>query len=397
MGFLMVFIIMLCIPMVDAKITTLNDLTTVDLQALYNQYDFSENKLNGINDLNLQALYNQYNQYGFSENKFNDINDADLQALYKQYNISDNEVKFAKGELPYYLDGTILDGKHKVVASNDGNPSIGDIQGRDYDIIITQNEMLDIIEKARLQYINTYGVDVENTKVMMVKDRPLPKTLVDKLLQKGIEYIPKASADELIQRNSVYATNSEKKVKGVHNTRIIDGVLKVKIFLATDPINRPIESFEKNTIAALNRFNTIDPQLSNIQLYWYYDKWNSSMVQPYDNMSSLVDNLAASTSNYNDADNVIIMGYVQKGDHNGVTQYLNSSYIVCALHPSKTWPDWPEDSVVQHEVSHCFGQDDFGQYGNHVWDCVMDYSSAYAGVDTWCDSCKSNIYYGMSH
>ncbi len=34
----------------------------------------------------------------------------ELRALYKKYNISENDIKFALGKLPHYLEGTPLDG-----------------------------------------------------------------------------------------------------------------------------------------------------------------------------------------------------------------------------------------------------------------------------------------------
>ncbi len=35
----------------------------------------------------------------------------ELQELYCKYNITENDIKFAEGRLPHYLEGTILDGK----------------------------------------------------------------------------------------------------------------------------------------------------------------------------------------------------------------------------------------------------------------------------------------------
>ena len=35
----------------------------------------------------------------------------ELQELYRKYNITENDIKFAEGRLPHYLEGTILDGK----------------------------------------------------------------------------------------------------------------------------------------------------------------------------------------------------------------------------------------------------------------------------------------------
>lgn len=51
--------------------------------------------------------------------------DAELQDLYLKYNISENDIKFANNELPYYLEGTILDSDLRVMASETGKPPEG--------------------------------------------------------------------------------------------------------------------------------------------------------------------------------------------------------------------------------------------------------------------------------
>jgi hypothetical protein len=40
-----------------------------------------------------------------------ELTEEDLQRLYRKYNITENDVRFAKGELPHYLKGTMMDGK----------------------------------------------------------------------------------------------------------------------------------------------------------------------------------------------------------------------------------------------------------------------------------------------
>jgi hypothetical protein len=40
-----------------------------------------------------------------------ELTKEDLQKLYRKYGIKENDIKFAKGELPHFLKGTLLDGK----------------------------------------------------------------------------------------------------------------------------------------------------------------------------------------------------------------------------------------------------------------------------------------------
>lgn len=70
----------------------------------------------------------------------------ELRDLYLRYNITENDIKFAKGELPHFLEGTVLD----------GNTTTGGI---------STNESLAIEEEARKRYIEKYGVDPANPKL----------------------------------------------------------------------------------------------------------------------------------------------------------------------------------------------------------------------------------------
>lgn len=318
-------------------------------------------------------------------NKLSDITESDLQTMYKQYNVSENEVKFAKGQLPHYLDGTILNSDKKVVASSTGKPAPGDVHGRDYDILISQNEMLDIIQKARVEYLKKYGVDVSNTKIQMIGDKAIPKEAVKKLVD-----------DEVIQYSKelepAYANNNtiltDATTLATTPPYIISGTLIAKMWLAKDSAHKPIETFAPAAMAALNRFKTVNSALTTVNFYWYYNTWDASNIVPYDNAYGLIKDLKADIPA--GSANVINIGYVQKANHNGIAYAPNSQYSVCALHPSVIAADWPEDSVTQHEVSHNFGLYEQGG-GNHVWGCIMDYASAYAGVDTWCSGCKNYI------
>jgi len=107
----------------------------------------------------------------------------ELQDLYRKYNITENDIKFAMGELPHFLEGTILDGKHRVIATNTGRPPDGMKEGEDY-ILISIEEMIAIEEDARERYIEKYGVDPGNTKAV-VNGIPLPKEEVESLVKSG--------------------------------------------------------------------------------------------------------------------------------------------------------------------------------------------------------------------
>jgi len=113
-----------------------------DLRALLRKYNVAED------DITINGL-----EYTTDE----------LIDMYRKYNITENDIKFAMGELPHFLEGTILDGKHRVIATNTGKPPKYLKEGGNYTLISIE-EMIAIEEDARERYIEKYGVDPGNTK-----------------------------------------------------------------------------------------------------------------------------------------------------------------------------------------------------------------------------------------
>ena len=108
--------------------------------------------------------------------------DEELQALYEKYNITENDLKYAKGELPPL---TITGNDSRVIATEDGFPPEDLVQGVDYDVIYTQAEWLIMIEIANSEYIEKYGVDTSNPKLDFVDGYYLPIQEVEKLAEEG--------------------------------------------------------------------------------------------------------------------------------------------------------------------------------------------------------------------
>jgi len=109
--------------------------------------------------------------------------EEELQDLYLKYNITENDIKFAKNELPHYLEGTILNGDKRVIATETGEPPEGLKEGDHYDIIISIEEMGAITDEARKRYIKKYGVDPSNPKIDEVNGIYLPKEVVNRLVK----------------------------------------------------------------------------------------------------------------------------------------------------------------------------------------------------------------------
>jgi len=112
-----------------------------------------------------------------------DLQDIYLQELYRRYNVTENDVLFAKNELPHYLNGTILDGDTRVVVTETGEPPEGPKIG--YDVVVSRAEMSTIMDDAKERYIEKYGVDPANPKLDEVCGILLPNEEVERLVKIG--------------------------------------------------------------------------------------------------------------------------------------------------------------------------------------------------------------------
>ncbi|MDK2795807.1 MAG: hypothetical protein PWQ58_1006, partial [Archaeoglobaceae archaeon] len=118
-------------------------------------------------------------------------NPDELQKLYHEYGITENDIKFAKGELPHYLEGTVLDGKVITMGeiTPDGKVSnwvdplaLEYFSERGYKFI-GATRYLEMEREAIDRYIEKYGVDPRNPKVDIVNGVPLPAEYVKELVK----------------------------------------------------------------------------------------------------------------------------------------------------------------------------------------------------------------------
>lgn len=309
----------------------------------------------------------------------------ELQDLYHKYNITENDIKFAKGELPYYLEGTILDSDMRVIASQTGKPPEGLKEG-DYDIVISTAEMFAIIDDARERFMDKYGVDPANPKVDIVDGVPLPKEEVGRLVKSG--KIDLADAEPLV---GILGGPSE----GPH---AISGKIYAHIFIAKDDRHNPTEYVTADTSAALCRFE--DQFGVDMIWYWYYNYWDASDISPADSCKNALKDLAEDEGWIVNAENDIVIGWLHDMDHNGMAYPdgmwdLNEDGVIdfapyCVCSDTAAGVDWPHDNIVQHETSHLFNAPDHGYTGPY---CVMTYM--YAGVswfgDVWCSDCEDAV------
>ncbi|WP_406657917.1 hypothetical protein V7O62_04995 [Methanolobus sp. ZRKC2] len=90
------------------------------------------------------------------------FSDKELTAIYKAYGVTENDVKHFNGELPHWLDGTILGkGGPKVLGYPEG-VKLTDAQREKADIVMPMADVQKIWDNASAKYLEEYGVDVNN-------------------------------------------------------------------------------------------------------------------------------------------------------------------------------------------------------------------------------------------
>lgn len=316
--------------------------------------------------------------------------ETELKNLYNKYNITDNDLKFAKNRLPNYLEGTILDSNQRVIASENGKPPENLKEGEDYDIIITHEKMFAIIDEEREKYIQNYGVDPENPKIEIINNYAIPKEEINKLAESGKISFEINTSEKQIQNDPELISNALFSTLSVSsNPYAIDEIINEYIFVAKDSRHKPTEAITQDTHDALYRFEDFG---IGVNTYWYWNSWDASDVSPAGNSSKALADLKEDTSWVRDSSNDIVIGWTHNMDNNG-RAYRSGAYAVCT--DTADGVDWPHDSIVQHEVSHNF--DALDQNSDMHPACIMNYASAYAGIDVWCTSCANTVDYGIDN
>ncbi len=328
----------------------------------------------------------------------------ELQELYKKYNITENDIKFARNELPYFLNGTLL-GEKKVIVTPDGKlpewlKEKLEKKGIKYDAVISKKEMLTIAEEAKERFKQKYGVDPDNPKVVIVDGVPLPKEYVKELVKKGL--INPEGSDIADQHTLKHQIDDVRKVTSYTTTstplgpyKRDDGVILVYIFVAMDD---NYGHGPDGTGWITETYNALDRFKSNFGVdmvdIWLYNRWDLSDIS-WDPLSGLspadeaLEDLKEDWGWYATEHYEIEFGWADQLDHNGIA-YMNGyndktgEYIPYAV-GSETGPtDWPDDSVVQHEISHLFNAPDRGTWSWEHPECIMNYWYAFWGTDKWC-------------
>ena len=321
-----------------------------------------------------------------------ELTKEELQQIYRKYDITENDIKFAKGELPHYLEGTILYDKKVVVLESlellEDEVIRNAIMKLKPDYIITKEEQFIIIEKARKEYIKRFGVDPANPKVEIVNGVPLPREYVKELIKSG-----KLSLKGFEEENLINNNNIEGSAEG---PQAINGEIYVYIVEAKDDEwgHKPDGiNWLYGTYDAVDRFE--DEFGVDIITMVYWNSWDLSDVSPPDDsVEALKDFVEDFGYLVNPPiDNKVVIGWTDLLDHNGIA-VRNGFHSVGSENPYHPpwWPDWPDDSVAQHELSHNFNAYDQGTWCWEHPECIMNHCWAYLGTDKWCDDCWHRVF-----
>lgn len=321
---------------------------------------------------------------GVMDEKNLSLTTAELNDLYQKYNISENDLKFAKDELPNYLEGTILNSDQIVIATEDGLPPEDLPEGKNYKII-SHKQMSDIIEGAKERYIQKYGIDPANPKIDIINGYALPTEEVKNLVSSGRLVLQE-------DNDSVEMSSGKLRVTVSWDPHAINGAIGTKVFPAKDSRHAPTEDTADGTRYGYSPFHYPNFAIYTTGYTYYWNVWDASNIQTPNNASQALADLASDTSSYRTSADKVVLGWVHNMDHNGMA-YRNGPFAVCS--DTADGIDWPHRQLVQHETSHNFGATDQNSVLHP--ECIMNYVWAYSGTTKWCTSCKNTVNYGLFH
>lgn len=327
-----------------------------------------------------------------------------VKKIYKDYGITENDIKFAKGELPYFLEGTILDGSRTVVtapAEERNKITSSNV------VTITPQQRKILSDVFARRFIEKYGVNPLQRKLQWMEGRLLPREFVGKKLQNALAQA--AGRQDLTQ-----SLNTSEDYSALFDPSPLGAAEMIKRGIGasedrSDVFQRTIDGYQSPVVKSFSNKkirlcvwlhgsntpqNDVVPYVEEAARYFestiqidevvpvYIDgEWSGG--SNYDNsryLESLKNHTPNSSVPYADDYYNVHIGMAEKLKRNGLAD-VNTWWCTGAMRPKKdgeaTW-DWPNDNLIIHEVMHCFN------CGHHkcYWaeKCPMDYAnSAFGG------------------
>jgi hypothetical protein len=287
-------------------------------------------------------------------------------------NSTKNEI--ASSNLPHWLDGTILDGNHRVITTPNGKPP-RDTTPSDYDYVISYAEYDAICAKARQDYVQRYDIDpCQKSATEQTKEQQMQQSVNDAIASSNV--LPRPLGDDPYP-----------------NFRIL---MYLKVYFAVgsqEPDN--IAELKKQTNIACSRFWFCSDQkkpyghltfLLHFVVYYYSGYWDPTGYG-YDT-HDILDSLYLTCKTLHTNRYTLFFGWIKRGDDaNGrCCQHWFYGVGVETRHFGEPWYNLVgKDVIVQHELTHMIGNIPDG--ATHSGDCLMDYFDAETGCHIWCSNC----------
>ncbi len=278
-----------------------------------------------------------------------------IRSSFDTKSLSRNEYFKLLEKYPYFLNGTILDGRFRVVVSENGTPP-SDMEPNDYDYCLNKLEMKTICESARAKFIRSYGFDP-------YPPEPDQKNII-------------ISYGEYLEKQQLVSSSG-----GPHE---MFGSIVVKVFPAKNSRDKPRNPYElyRSTEDGFNRF-TPEFKITTFT-YFLEGYWDASDVSSNDIYNYLVD-LGDDVDQYLNYDNQVAMGWVKDAAGGTGKAWISGFFSV-----AKEKSNFRHEEIAQHEISHNFGAKDHGFFS---WPpCLMGYLWLWLRIGNWCKRCHEIIY-----
>lgn len=290
--------------------------------------------------------------------------------------VENKDSKKSVEDLPYYLDGTVLDGNLRVIITESGEPLPG-LDPDLYDLTLSFEEENQIINVARQKYIITYGVDPLKTEE---EDKGfLRKNILKDFLRDMASHIHRENYgkyDDVISVNSF--------IDGPHQE---DGKIILLYVPAYDTETRPpnINQLFRQSKIGFRRFQRFGVETEVVKMLGIWDGSDVTSKTSGDYLHDLIEDCYM----YKSEENQLMMGWAKTFSDIYAGRATRSGFAI-----GRAEAGMKANALTQHELSHCFGAPDHGwQFPFLIFPfCIMNYLWVSLGIlPIWCDNCKNTI------
>lgn len=295
--------------------------------------------------------------------------------------LTDREKYLQKLEsLPYFLEGTLLDGKAKIVETIDGKlPEFLD-EGK-CDMIILTAERIQIVEQAREEFIIKYGIDPYPPEEELTS-APSKDELKDYEHYECVDHI-----------DVIEISQDDKSSKSYPHENGY-GDMYLALFPAYDGASAPnnVNLLIAKVLAGWVRYDTFGIT-TGYTIYWNYWDCSDAGTDAYDQIDDFEDDYDSWEVNH--PDYVVNMGLNKQSNHNGIA--LRGGFHCIVTEDCTGLIEHEKSIVSQHELTHCIGHiaddDCMWPWCHSGGQCVVNYWYMWTGTTTWCSSCYNQIDY----